>query len=282
MTLLKINSISLILLLLSFSQIKAHGYLSEKIKEKTAEISKDQKNPTLYLERGYLYQLSDHYTEAIKDYLKSEKLGLNSKLLHFRKTETYYGANKLKEASKALNICLKLDSLDVKTHKLKSKLLLKLKKYEEAKISFDYVLKNTIDLKPEDYINYCNIILLINPENYNDAIKVLDSANQKSKTPIASFELKKLHYLKESKQPKKVLNQYNKIIKSSTRKEFLYFEKAKYLSEIEDHQNSNIALQQAKLAINELNCKYQNTESIINLKTKINTLSKKLQSCSLN
>lgn len=276
MKLLKINSISLLLLLLSFYQIKAHGYLSEKIKAKTTEISKDQKNPTLYLERGYLYQLGDHYTEAIKDYLKSEKLGLNSKLLHFRKTETYYGANKLKEASKSINICLKLDPLDVKSHKLKSKLLVKLKKYEEAKIALEYVLKNALDLKPEDYINYCDLILLIDPKNYTDAINVLDLANQKSGTPIASFDAKKLEYLKESNQTEQALEQYNLLIKNSARKEFLYFEKATYLSKIGDNENANIALQQSKLAISELNCKYLNTYSIKDLKIKIDVLSKKL------
>ena len=91
------------------------------------------------------------------------------------------------------------------------------------------------------------------------------------------FQLKKLKFLKKSNQIKKIINQYNKIIQSNKRKEFFYYEKAKYLFEIGDFENSNIALQQAKLAIKELKLKFQNTIAIEKLQTDMNSLEIKLR-----
>lgn len=259
----------------SFSSFELHDDLFHKIEQKTDEIVKDSNNAFLYFERGNLYQLGDYFKKAIKDYLKSEKLGLNNKQLHFKKAEAYLGDSNLKEALSSLNVSLKLDSLDVKTHKLKSKLFLKLGNKEEAKLAYEYVMNNATDLKPGDYINYCDIILAINPENYNDVIKVLDSAIEKSGDNVSIFQFIKLKYLKKSNQTSKILDQYNILIKSSHRKEFLYYEKAKYLFKIGDMVNSNIALQQAQLEILELSSKYLNIKSIKKLQTDILNLSKK-------
>jgi len=265
-----------ILLLLFFSEVKAHGSLSVRINEKTNEIYKSPKNATLYFERGYLYQQHREYKKAIKDYKKSEQLGLKNKLLYFRKSETYYKANKLNKALNTSEICLKYDPIDIKTYKLKGQILFKLKKYNKAKTAYKYVIENTTDLRPEDYITYSNIILAIDNKNYKSAIAALDLGLKKADANPITFQLKKLEYLKKSNQIKKVLIQYNTIIQSYKRKEFWYYEKAKYLLEIGDYENSNIALQQAKLAIKELKLKYLNVTAIKTLQTNINELDIKL------
>ncbi len=273
---IKNNIFIVILLLFFFSEVKAHGDLSARISEKTIEISKSPKNPALYFERGYLYQQHNEYKKAIKDYSKSERLGLDNKLLYFRKTETYYKANKLKKALKEVELCLKYDSLDIKTYKLKAKILFMLKKYNEAVLAYKYVIENTVDLRPEDYINYSDFILAIDNKNYKIAVASIDLGIKKSGKNVIALQLKKLEYLKKSNQNKKAISLYNTIIQSNKRREFLYYEKAKYLLEIGDNENSNIALQQAKLAITELKLKYKNTVAVKKLQTNISGLEIKL------
>jgi hypothetical protein len=272
----KKNLFIVITILLFFSEVKAHGNLSVRISEKTIEISKHPKNAILYFERGYLYQQHNEYNKAIKDYRKSEHLGFKNKILYFRKAETYFKANQLKKALNSSEACHKYDTLDIKTYKQKAQILFKLKKYNRALMAYTYVIDNTIDLRPEDYIAFSEIILAIDNNNYQSAIAALDLAINKSGKGVITFQLKKLEYLKKLDQKQKTIDLYNAIIKSNNRKEFFYYEKAKYLFEIGDYLNSNIALQQSILAIKELKLKYQNTVAIKNLKANINGLKLKL------
>ncbi len=272
MSLVKKQILIVILLLFFFSEVKAHGNLSLRISEKTIEISKNPKNAILYFERGYLYQQHREYKKAIKDYKKSERLGFKNKLLYFRKSETYYKSNKLKKALNSSEACFKYDTLDIKTYKQKAQILFKLKKYNEAIIAYKYVIENTVDLRPEDYIAYSDIILAIDNKNYKSAIAALDLGLKKLGKNVITFQLKKLEYLKKSNQIKKVIDQYNTIIQSYKRKEFWFYEKAKYLLDVGDYENSNIALQKAKIAIKDLKLKYQNTVAIKKLQTNIHNL----------
>lgn len=277
MFLIKKQIFIIIPLLLLFSEVEAHGNLSVRISEKTIEISKNPKKAILYFERGFLYQQHSEYKKALKDYKISEHLGLKNKLLYFRISETYYKANKLKKALNSSEVCFKYDTLDIKTYKLKAQILFKLRKYNEAIIAYKYVIENTVDLRPEDYIAYSDIILAIDNNNYRSAIAALDLGLKKSENNAITFQLKKLEYFKKSSQIEKVIDQYNTIIQYNNRKEFWYYKKAKYLLEIGDYENSNIALQQAKLAIKELKLKYQNTGAIKKLQTNINSLEIKLR-----
>ena len=277
MLLIKKQIFIFIIILLFFSEVKAHGNLSARISKKTFEIAKNPKSAVLYFERGYLYHQHNEYKKAIKDYRRSEHLGLKSKILYFRKSEAYYKVNKLKKALKSSEVCFKYDTLDIKTYKLKAQILFKLRKYNEAIIAYKYVIENTVDLRPKDYIAYSDIILAIDNNNYRSAIAALDLGLKKSENNAITFQLKKLEYLKKSSQIEKVIEQYNTFIQYNNRKEFWYYKKAKYLLEIGDYENSNIALQQAKLAIKELKLKYQNTGAIKKLQTNINSLEIKLR-----
>jgi tetratricopeptide (TPR) repeat protein len=262
--------------LFSFAESKAHGDISIRIIKKTSEILKNPKKPLLYFERGYLYQQHQEYKNAIKDYLKSEHLGLDNKLLHFRKAATYYKANTLNKALQESEICLTYDPNDIKTHKLKAQILFGLQNYNAAVLAYKYVIENTVDLKPEDYIIYSEYIVAIDHNNYKNAIAALDLGIENLGKKTIALQLKKIAYLKKTVEHKKVITLYNSLIQDSERKEFLYYEKARYLFEIKEHENANIALQQAKLTIKDLKLKYQNTKAVKNLKININTLEKKL------
>ena len=118
-----------------------------RIQKKTEEISKNPKNALLYSERGYLYLQHEEYHKAITDYLKSERLGYKTKLLYYRKAKAYYYSDNYKKAIRAINKGQKFDVLDVKTHKLKAQILVKLTQYDSALKAYDFVIKNTTDIR---------------------------------------------------------------------------------------------------------------------------------------
>jgi len=262
--------------LLISSIVYAHGDLSIRIKEKTIEISKKPSDANLYYERGFLYQQHLEYQNAISDFHKSKSLGNHSKLLFFRMAETYYKNNNYEYALDKITDCLAIDADDVKSLKLKAQVLFKLKRYKETMLAYTYVIENTEDIRPEDIIEYSNIVLAIDSLDYNGALKAIEIGLEKLGANTVTFQLKKIEYLKKSNQVDEVVNQYNMLIKNNSRNEFWYYEKGKYLIEVKRYSQANIAIQQAKLAIESLTSKFKNTQAIKKLDTQLNELEKLL------
>jgi tetratricopeptide (TPR) repeat protein len=256
--------------------MNAHGDLSLRIEEKTIEISKDPNNSDLYLERGFLYQEHIEYDKAIQDYLKSQELGNTKKELLFRLAEVYYEDYQFEIALSTAEQYFKIDSQDVKIHKLKGQILFQLSRYYESLIPYTYFIDNTIDVRPEDIIEYSKIYLAIDSNDYTEAIKAINLGLDKIGEHTFSLQLKKLEYLESSNNPILVLEQYNYFILNNTRKEFWYFKKAKYLIEVNQLDQAKIALEQAKMAIQILNPKFKNTEAIKDLADQINNISKSI------
>ncbi len=273
----KFAAICLFILLFTSSVLFAHGELEARIKEKTTQISKDKKNAHLYYERGYLYQQHKEYKKALKDFEKSETLGNTDKLLYYRRAETYLIINKTEEALLAVKGYFKIDAVDIKIYKLKAQILIQAQKHEEALVSYNYVLKNTIDLRPQDFIEYATIVLSIDSENFKEAIATMDLGIEKTGENTLTLQLKKLEYLEDAGETEKALAQYNYFILENNRKEFWYYKKAFFLNEVDRKPEANIALQQSKLAVQMLSERLQNTPAIKKLITQINQLEKNLE-----
>ena len=263
--------------LINSVNIFAHGDLTARINTKTSEIHENPENSILYYERGFLYQQHEEYQKALKDYSKSKNLGYYNKLLYYRIAETQKITGNYDNAMLAVVRYFEIDSNDIKIHKLKAQILMEQKKYEQALASYDYVLQNTIDLRPDNIIEYCNIILAINPTNYQDALETIDFGLQKLGSKSAVLRDKKIEYLIVLRESKKVLDEYNYQIQNSERKENWYYKKAFYLESIDSMQDAIISLQQAKMSIQLLNPRFQQTPNIKELTKKISELEKTLE-----
>ncbi len=272
----KPKQVLLSLFLLMSSQIYAHGDLPIRIRAKTQEISTDSTNAKLYFERGFLYQQHFEYNKALCDYLKSGDLGYTNKLLNYRIAETYIDLADYSTALEFVNLYIDTDSLDVKPKKLLAQILMKLNRYSEALKIYDYVIKNTIDIRPEDILEYSTIFLSIDSTDYAGSINAIDYGMNKLGNNIVSLRLAKIDYLKKSHQPERVIEQYNTLILENTRKEFWYYRKAVYLFELDRLFESDIALQQARISITQLKPKIKNTSAIKDLITGINKIEKSI------
>jgi hypothetical protein len=272
----KYKEILMGLLLLITSALYSHGDLPIRIKEKTQEISKDSTDPKLHFERGFLYQQHFEFNKAKCDYLRSKDLGNTDNLLNYRIAEVNFSLTDYSSALGFVNQYINIDSLDVKPHKLKAQILIKLNKQSEALEFYDFVIKNTLDIRPEDIVEYSTIFLLIDSTNYAGSINAIDIGLNKLGNHIISLRLAKIDYLKRSNQPEIVIEQYNDLITENTRKEFWYYRKANYLFDIDRLSESDIALQLAKISIEKLKPKIKNTSAIKNLIIQINTMEKNI------
>jgi len=270
----RFKKIALSFVLLVSSIMYAHGDLSIRIHAKTKDISKDSTNSKLYFERGFLYQQHEEFNKALSDYLRSEELGNAEKLLKYRKAKVYFALTDYHSALTAVNQCM--DPPDVKPQKLKAQILMKLNRHSEALDVYDLVIKNTLDIRPEDIVEYSTIFLAMDSTNYTGAIKAIDIGLNKLGDHVVTLQLKKTDYLKRSGQPKKVIDQYNTLITENTRKEFWYYKKAMYLFELNRLSEAYIALQQTKVTIEQLSPKFKSTSALKELQVQVNELEKNI------
>jgi hypothetical protein len=266
---LKIKILFLFIALQISSALYAHGDLSARIDEATEKISKDPNNFKLYYERGFLHQQHEDYTKSLEDYLKSESLGNIDKVIHYRIAQVYYLVEDYSKALKSIESYLIIDQIDVKAKKLQAQILFKLSKHKEALNAYQYVMNTMVDIRPEDVLEYCHIILAENNQNYTDALNAIEFGLDKLGANTLSLQLRKLDFLKDSNQVEKTLTQYNYFILEYNRKEFWYYKKATYLKEINRLSEANISLQLAKISIEKLDEKFKNMQSIKTLNEQI-------------
>ncbi|MCL5129270.1 lipopolysaccharide assembly protein LapB [Algibacter sp. L4_22] len=254
------NTLLVIAFLLSFKGF-AHGDLSIKIQEKTKEILKTPKDFKLYYQRGLLYQQHIEYAKALKDYNSSKVLGNTNRVLQYRMAEVNYLAMDYELALIKVKLYLESGEGDVKGKKLEAQILFNLEQYKKALKSYRFVINKMIDLRPEDIIEYCNIILAENNKNFKGALEAIEIGLNQLGPKTLSLQLKKLEYLEDSNQTQKVLKQYNYFILEYYRNEFWYFKKAKYLVKINKPEEAKIALKLTAIAIEQLDEKFKNMNS---------------------
>ncbi len=267
-----IRTVFIISFLLLHTQIFAHGDLSLRIEKKTEEIKQNPKDCNLYFQRGLLYQQHSEYKKSLTDYRKSQQLGNQENVLQYRIAEVNYLSEEYKVALKHIAFYLKKENTNSIGKKLEAQILFHLKKYKKAIKSYRFVIKNLPEIRPEEILEYANIILTENNKNYKEALSAIETGLDKLGKNTLSLQLKKLEYLKESHQTEKVIKQYNYFISEYKRNEFWYYKKAKYLANVNQPQQANIALQLAHMNIAELDIKFKNMKSIIKLKEQIKTL----------
>lgn len=253
-------------------QAFAHGDLVQRIEEKSKEILKSPNDFALYFERGLLYQQHQEYNNALKDYSKSKYLGNKNKVLLYRIAEVNCLKEHYKKALNSITTYLEIDSLDVKARKLEAQIQFNLGAYKKAIKSYNYVINTMVDIRPEDILEYANIILTESENNYRESLEVIEFGLNKLGANTLSLQLKKLEYLENSNQAEQALQQYNYFINEYKRKEFWYYKKAEYLTKINKIEESNISLKLAKNTIQQLGDRFRNMNSIIELKQRIKSL----------
>lgn len=254
----------------------AHGELTARINEKSKLIKKDPSNAQLYFDRGFLYEQHEEYQKAIKDYLKSEKLGFEDKRLHFRKGETYKITANFELALKEIETYKLIAPDDVIIFRLEAQVLASMQLLLESKKAYYFVLNNSKDILPEDVLEFCDIVLKENNSNYKECLKIINKALLKLQGNSIVLKAKRIDYLIALDKSEQVIRSYNQFIVTQKRKEIWYYKKAHYLSSIQKNDEAMIALQQAKISIQKLPAKFKQTPTISNLMNQISDLEQTL------
>lgn len=259
------------------SKLFGHGDLERRINIKTQAIAKDPKNASLYLERGFLYYQHEEWDNSLADYLQAQQLGLKDKILYYRMTETYLELYLFRSGLIASQQYLAQDSLDVKIHKLRGTLFHRLRNYDRAIESFEYVIQYSVDITPENYVTLAEVYAAKGPSKKEQVLEILEQGLARLGSQVFVLQAEKLNYLKKFNLVKQALAQYDLIIKNNTRKEIWLYKKANYLYQQKRFKEAKFYAHSAREAFENLKPNKQKTKAMIELLANIHTLLQNLE-----
>ncbi|MCP4441250.1 MAG: hypothetical protein GY810_20285 [Aureispira sp.] len=265
------------ILIVLLPRIYAHGGLDERIAAKTKEIEADPTNQQLYFDRGYLHQQHEDWDNALADYIQAKNLGFRDKIIHFRQAEVYLELALFRSGLTCTKLYLNNDSLDIKIHKLRAKFFFQLMDYEQSIIAHCYVLKHTIDLRPENYIELGQVYLEKDSNLVDSALYIINKGLKQLGSQVFILQQEKLNYLLIKGNQAAISEQFDQLLAINNRKENWYYQKAVYLFEQKQYKEALEANQKAKAAFEQLKPHLQQTKAMMYLLANIHSLEQKLQ-----
>jgi tetratricopeptide (TPR) repeat protein len=231
---------------LSSTVLNAHGDLHKRIQEVTEEIHKNPDSANLYFKRGKLYYQHSNYTNSLKDFKSSSKLGLESVEQDFYIAKSNYHLENFSKSIRTIKRMLKEDSGNVGALKLLADIYFKKSKYEKAANLYDRAILNSEATFPEDYIYASKAWYAIDTEyGHKRSQSILIEGIEKLGDIIVLYNELISNYIDMQDLDSAVKFQ-NKVIKISNRKERAYLELANIQIQQEKFEEAKISIDKAE------------------------------------
>lgn len=231
---------------LSSTVLNAHGDLHKRIEEVTEEIHKNPDSANLYFKRGKLYYQHSNYTNSLKDFKSSSKLGLESVEQDFYIAKSNYHLENFSKSIRTIKRMLKEDSGNVGALKLLADIYFKKSKYEKAANLYDRAILNSEATFPEDYIYASKAWYAIDTEyGHKRSQSILIEGIEKLGDIIVLYNELISNYIDMQDLDSAVKFQ-NKVIKISNRKERAYLELANIQIQQEKFEEAKISIDKAE------------------------------------
>ncbi len=254
--------------------LHAHGDLHERIQAINRQIKTARKDFDLFQQRGELYLQHRQYRKARADFNICLKKGEHSARLYYCQAKTFYHLGKFQRSLDYLEMVFQDLPKDIKSIRLRSKVLLVLNENEQAAESLEQVLVHSIRTTPENYLEASSAWQMAGLDDR--AISVLKKGIE-SLGPLSTL-LKALIAIHQQNQDwDKILEIQNQIISQSARKENALYQRALTHHFKGDTPASLADLNAAQKAITSLPSHKQNSVSIKTLQNYIDQLMKEVQ-----
>lgn len=267
-----------LLLLIGTTNSFAHGGLDKRIEAKTKAIAQDPNNQQLYFERGYLHQQHEDWDKALADYIHAQNLGFEDKIIAYRLAEIYLELALFESGLVCTERYMVNNPLDIKVYKLRAQLFFQLQQYDKAIAAYTYVLTETIDLRPENYIKLSRVYIEKDSNLVDSALHTINKGLDNLGESVFILQQEKLDLLQIKGKQNAILVQYDQLININLRKEQWYYQKAQYLFDQQEYKAALATNQQAKTAFEQLKPHLQQTKAMLRLLGSIHSLEKSIHS----
>ncbi len=261
---MRIFFVTIGLIVLIGTSVLAHGELSRQINQLTQRIKLDEKNASLYLQRGELHRLNGNAKAALEDFDRTEKLNPALVEVELARALLFYDASMPKMAEFSLKKFLRKQPNHTDALILLAKTHLKEKKFKSALAEYDQAINTAFKLKPDYFIVRAEILMKL--KRGEEALRGLDEGIAKIGNLI-SLQEKAIGYETQLKRWDAALTRLDEVMQNFERKETWFVRKAKILFEANRKEEAKISAQNAFEAINALPEHLRNTGAMQQLIT---------------
>lgn len=246
-----------------------HGDFHKMVQGLNVEIKKDPKNAKLYFLRAELKREHENFKEAYADYAYAQKLDSTYPEVHIGLANLYYDTKKFEQALVEINQYLSRNPAQAASgYLLRARVFLELKKWTEADLDFDTVIRTTPYPNIDLYIEKAKAKEFTNPPQINAAIEDLDRAilafgnNVVVQEYAVELELKRKNF-------DRAVQRIDLVLKDMPRKETWLFKKGEALELAQKKEAARDIFKEAQREISQLPSRLQNTPAMRELSKKL-------------
>ena len=237
------------LILLAIIPVLAHGELSAQINQLTQQIKLDEKNASLYLQRGELYRLNGNAKAALEDYDQTQKLAPQLAEVDLARARLFFAAAMPEMAEFSLKRFLQTQPNHTEALILLAQTHLKNKNLTAALMEYDQAITTASKLKPDYFIARAEALMKL--KRGDEALRGIDEGMSKLGNLI-SLQEKAIGYETQLKRWDGALTRIDKVIEQFPRKETWLVRRAEILVKANRKAEATITAQQALEVINDL------------------------------
>ncbi len=200
-----------------------HGDLHLRIAKLSEQIERDPGVWSLYQSRGELYLQHGDLIRAKRDFRKFERHGVLNRRFYFFKAKTHYHLKNYARALRVIDGALQSDKDDMKSWRLKAKILSSLKRDRESALCYEHILTHAVATFPENYVDAS--CAWIESGRGEKGVEVLERGIQHlGRVPILYKALIDQYRVMEAWY--RVIALQTEMLNAARRKEFIYYERA--------------------------------------------------------
>ena len=249
--------------------VTGHDDVHKQIFEITLEIDAAPTDAMLFLRRGELYQLDEHWDEALSDFEQAAKLDPTLDDPHLSRAQVLLKLDQLQEALSSIDRFLLARTDHTTGHWVKARILARLGWNDDAAEEYTKtlaVLKPMERPSPDLYLERAHA--LAKEGRIVDAVRGLDEGIGRL-GPLVQMELLAIELERAHQRMDSALARVDRIAQQSKRKETWLYMRGEILNEAGRLEDARQAFSQALVAIKTLPARLQGTRGMRELEERV-------------
>ncbi len=246
----------------------AHAPIEERIEALTKMIEKDQKNADLFLKRGGLYSSHREWTSAVADFERVAEIDPDLAEVDMSLGRMFLASGSLVQAEEALKRFILRVPNHAEARVTLATVLVQLDRRREAVVEYTRAIKLCPNPAPRLYLERAKALIDEGDGYVDEALRGLDEGIQRL-GPIITLQLYAIDLELKKNQFDAALVRLEHITAKASRKETWLARQGDILEKAGRTDQALVAFTSALAAIQKLPANRQNTQTMIQLKTRV-------------
>jgi len=246
----------------------SHGDVHLQIADLTAQIEQSPRNADLYVRRGELYRVGQHWDHAQADYDRASRLDPGLAVLDFLKGRLYLEADWPHSAKAALDRYLLVQTNHVEALITRARVLNKLEQRLDSAKDYMEAIRFCTEPRPELFIERAQVLAAAGTNHFKEALQGLDQGMEKL-GPLVTLQLYAIDLEIKQSRFDAALTRLDKIAAQSPRKETWLARRGEILKQAGRLAQARQTFRDALAAMDKLPPSRRNVPAMLELEKRI-------------